>query len=191
MWKQKMPGLRMTVLLTALIGLIYPGVVTGICQVLFPAQSNGSLLVRDGKVVGSVLIGQNFTKPEYFQPRPSAAGSDGYDASTSSGLNLGPASQKLMDRVKASVTDLKVRNPRHAGEWPADMASASGLDPQISPAAARVQIERVAQARATSPERVGALVAEFTEGHDLGFVEEPRVNVLLLNLAMDRELNAK
>ena len=188
MWKQMMPGLRMTALLTVLTGLIYPGVVTGVCQILFPAQSNGSLLVRNGKVVGSALIGQNFTKPEYFQPRPSAAGNDGYDASGSSGSNLGPTSQKLVDRAKASVAKLRADNPALGADTvPADLAttSASGLDPHISPASAALQVNRVAAARGVRPTEVATLVSELTEGRDLGFLGEPRVNVLLLNLALD------
>ena len=188
MWKQMIPGLRMTVLLTVLTGLIYPGAVTGICQILFPAQANGSLLVRNGKVVGSALIGQNFSKPEYFQPRPSAAGSDGYDASASSGSNLGPTSQKLVDRTKATVAKLRADNPtQSAVGLPSDLATASGsgLDPQLSPASAAWQVNRVAAARGVRPTDVENLVSELTEGRDLGFLGEPRVNVLQLNLALD------
>lgn len=193
MWKQFLPGLRMTLALTVLTGVIYPGVVTVLCQTLFPAQANGSLIMRGGQVVGSALIGQSFARPEYFHPRPSAAGSDGYDGAASGGSNLGPTSQKLADRVKASVTELHLQNPAFRGEWPADLAttSASGLDPHISPAAAHVQVARVASARSIAVERVESLIAEFTEGRDLGFLGEPRVNVLLLNLALDRESRAK
>ena len=188
MWKQMMPGLRMTVLLTALTGLIYPGLVTAICQLVFPAQANGSLITRDGKVVGSALIGQTFSKPEYFQPRPSAAGNDGYDASNSSGSNLGPTSQKLIDRTKATVAKLRADNPTHGVDaLPADLAtaSASGLDPHISPASAALQVNRVAAARGARPGDIENLVSELTEGRDLGFLGEPRVNVLRLNLALD------
>lgn len=191
MWKQMMPGLRMTILMTVLTGLIYPGVVTAICQILFPAQANGSLVYRDGKVAGSSLIGQNFTRPEYFHPRPSAAGSDGYDASASSGSNLGPTSQKLMDRVKASAE--KIRAEQKIAEFPADLltASASGLDPHVSPASAQLQAPRVAAARGASPDAVLSLVAESTEGRDLGFLGEARVNVLMLNLKLDERFPLK
>ena len=194
MWKQMMPGLRMTVLLTLLTGLIYPGVVTGVCQILFPSQANGSLIVRNGIVVGSTLIGQNFTRPEYFQPRPSAAGSDGYDPTASGGSNLGPTSEKLVARTKASVSKLRADNPSHGtNALPADLAtaSASGLDPHISPASAALQVNRVAAARRASPNEVEKLVGELTEGRDLGFLGEPRVNVLLLNLALDVKFPGK
>jgi K+-transporting ATPase ATPase C chain len=186
MWKQMLPGLRMTLCLTVLTGLFYPGLVTGLCQVLFPAQAGGSLMTRNGKVIGSALIGQNFTKPEYFQPRPSAAGS-GYDASMSGGSNLGPTSQKLMDRVKASVEGLQKANPSHTGAWPSDIAtaSASGLDPHLSPEAAIVQVERVAKARGVSTSTIRQFVDEAIEPRDLGFLGEPRVNVLRLNLLLD------
>jgi potassium-transporting ATPase KdpC subunit len=193
MWKQMLPGLRMTVLMTVLTGLIYPGLVTGVCQMLFPAQANGSLITRDGKIIGSALIGQNFSQPEYFQPRPSAAGSDGYDASISGGSNLGPTSQKLIDRVKAAVEKWKSDNPAHTGLLPADLAtaSASGLDPHVSPASASVQVPRIATARGAQPSDVEQLVEQFTEGRDLGFLGEPRVNVLLLNLALDTNYPTK
>lgn len=188
MWKQILPGLRMTLLMTLLTGLVYPGVVTGLCQMLFHSQANGSLIIRDGQVVGSTLIGQNFTRAEYFQPRPSAAGADGYDAAASSGSNLGPTSQKLMDRVKGSVARLRTDNPAHQGVWPADLAtaSASGLDPHLSPESIAVQVQRVAQARGVSADRLGPVIDQYTEGRDLGFLGEPRVNVLALNLALDQ-----
>jgi len=187
MWKQMMPGLRMTLLMMVLTGLIYLGVVTVICQMLFPAQANGSLIHEGGKVAGSSLLGQNFTRPEYFHPRPSAAGSDGYDASASGGSNLGPTSQKLMDRVRTAVE--KAREQKIAGELPADLltASASGLDPHVSPASARLQAARVAAARGVAAGSVLALVEESIEGRDLGFLGEPRVNVLLLNLRLDEK----
>ncbi len=187
MIKQLLPGFRMVLVLTVLTGLLYPGVVTGLAQILFKHQANGSLITRNGKVIGSEIIGQNFTKPEYFHPRPSAAGSDGYDASASSGSNFGPTSQKLIDRTKASVAQLRAENPSFKPELPSDIAtaSASGLDPHISPASAAVQMERVAQARGVTREQVSRLTRRFTEGRDLGFLGEPRVNVLRLNLALD------
>ena len=187
MWKQMMPGLRMTLLLTVLTGLLYPGAVTGLCQLLFPNQANGSLLSRDGKVIGSELLGQTFTRPEYFQPRPSAAG-EGYDAAASSPSNLGPTSKALKERVEKSVEKFRTENPDFTGPIPADLlaASGSGLDPHLSPAAADAQVARVAKARGASVEQVRQLVAEFTEGRDWGFLGEPRVNVLRLNLELDR-----
>ncbi len=189
MWKQMMPGLRMTLLLTVLTGLVYPGVVTALSQMLFPSQANGSFLVRDGKTVGSSLIGQGFTKPEYFHPRPSAAGNDGYDASLSTGSNLGPTSKKLIDRVKASVAEVRKEDGGLTAAVPADLVttSASGLDPHISPAAAMMQVRRVAAARSKAAGDIERLVARCTEERDLGFLGEPRVNVLQLNLALDRE----
>jgi K+-transporting ATPase ATPase C chain len=177
----------MTILLTVLTGLVYPGVITGLCQMIFNKQANGSLITKDGKVVGSSLIGQNFSRPEYFHPRPSAAGSDGYDASASSGSNLGPTSQKLADRVKTSVEKFRTENPDFTGPLPADMvtASASGLDPHLSPASIEAQIVRVAKARGVNADQIRPLVSRFTEGRDLGFLGEPRVNVLRLNIALD------
>lgn len=182
MWRQMLPGLRMTILFTVLTGLLYPGLVTAICQAVFPRQANGSLIERDGKVIGSALLGQGFASPHYFHSRPSAAGSDGYDASLSGGSNLGPTSQKLIDRVKAAKATAGID-----GTVPSDMltASASGLDPHISPASAQRQIARVASVRGMSESDVAKLVNQFTEGRDLGFLGEPRVNVLLLNLALD------
>ncbi len=186
MWRQMLPGLRMTLVMTVLTGLIYPGIVTGLCQLMFSQQANGSLEMKDGKVLGSTLIGQNFTKPEYFQPRPSAAG-NGYDATASSGSNLGPTSQKLTDRVKASVEKFRKENPNYTGTIPADLltASGSGLDPHLSPEGVEAQIDRVASARGASPNDIRVLAAQLTEGRDLGFLGEPRVNVLRLNEALD------
>jgi K+-transporting ATPase ATPase C chain len=147
----------------------------------------------NGQVIGSVLIGQNFTRPEYFQPRPSAAGNDGYDGTASGGSNLGPTNQKLIDRVKASVNKFHKENPDFTGPLPADLvtASGSGLDPHISPASAVAQLERVARARGLSPDQVSPLIRAHTEGRDLGFLGEPRVNVLLLNLDLDRQFAMK
>lgn len=188
MWQQLLPGLRMTLLMTVLTGLIYPLAVTGICQVLFRDKANGSLIEVNGQVVGSELIGQNFTKPEYFQPRPSAAGNDGYDATASGGSNLGPTSKKLIDRVRASVDKFRNENAGYRGSLPADLvtASASGLDPHISPASAQAQASRVARSRGAGVDQIQSLIASHTEGRDLGFLGEPRVSVLQLNLDLDR-----
>jgi K+-transporting ATPase ATPase C chain len=188
MWQQLLPGLRMVLVMTVLTGLIYPLAVTGLCQVFFRDKANGSLITVNGQVIGSELIGQNFTKPEYFQPRPSAAGNDGYDATASGGSNLGPTNKKLIDRVQASVDKFRKENPDYSGAIPADLltASGSGLDPHISPASAEAQAERVATARGISVDQVQALIASHTEGRDLGFLGEPRVNVLQLNLELDR-----
>ncbi len=192
MWRQLLPGLRMTLVMTVLTGLIYPGIVTGLCQVLFPKQANGSLDIKEGKIIGSTLIGQNFTKPEYFQPRPSAAG-NGYDATASTGSNLGPTSQKLMDRVKASVDKFHKDNPDFTGTIPADLllASGSGLDPDLSPESAQAQVDRVAKARGASAQEIRSLVAQLTEGRDWGILGEPRVNVLRLNEALDEKFARK
>jgi potassium-transporting ATPase KdpC subunit len=189
MWEQILPGLRIKIFMTVLLGVVYPLAITGISQVVFPHQANGSLITSAGKVIGSELIGQNFTKPEYFQPRPSAAGSDGYDAAASSGSNLGPTSQKLVDRVKTTVDNFRKENPDYQGPIPADLvtASASGLDPHISPDSALAQAPRVAKARDIAADQVRQLITQFTEGPDLGLLGEPRVNVLTLNLALDRE----
>jgi K+-transporting ATPase ATPase C chain len=193
MWQQLLPGLRMMLVLTILTGLIYPLAVTGLCQMLFRDQANGSLKTVNGQVVGSSLIGQNFTKPEYFQPRPSAAGNDGYDGTASGGSNFGPTNQKLVDRVKASVDKFHKENPEYTGTLPADLvtASGSGLDPHISPASAVAQLDRVAKARGLSRDQIRRLIGAHTEGRDLGFLGEPRVNVLLLNLDLDRQFPVK
>ncbi|MGD0001038.1 MAG: potassium-transporting ATPase subunit KdpC [Bryobacteraceae bacterium] len=193
MWKQLLPAVRMTLTLTVLTGLLYPGVVTGLCQLLFPTAANGSLIQQNGRIIGSTLIGQNFTRAEYFQPRPSAAGNDGYDPTASSGSNFGPTSQKLADRVKASVEKFRKENPEYTGPIPADLltASGSGLDPHLSPASAAAQAPRVAKARGVSQEQIRQLVAQFTEDRDLGFLGEPRVNVLKLNLALDQKYPEK
>lgn len=182
----------MMLIFTILMGLIYPGIVTGLCQLLFRDKANGSLVTVNGQVVGSSLIAQGFAKPEYFQPRPSAAG-NGYDATASNGSNYGPTNQKLIDRVKASVDSFRKDNPDFKGEVPADLvtASASGLDPDLSPAAAEAQAARIARARRTSVEKIDQLIASHIQERQLGFLGERRVNVLELNLALDREFPLK
>jgi len=193
MWNQILPGLRINIFATILFGIVYPLVITGICQVACPRQANGSLVLSDGKVIGSELIGQNFTKPEYFQPRPSAAGNDGYDPTASSGSNFGPTNQKLIDRVKASVEKFRKENPDYTGPIPADLvtASASGLDPHLSPDSTKAQAARVAKARSVSEDQIAQLIAEFTEPPSLGLLGEPRVNVLKLNLALDQRFSRR
>ena len=188
MWQQLGTGFKMMLVLTVLTGLLYPGVVTGLCQVLFPARANGSLIVANGHAIGSELIGQNFKRPEYFQPRPSAAGNDGYDPMASGPSNLGPTNQKLADRVKDSVASFRKNNPDYTGPIPADLvtSSGSGLDPDISPDSAEAQAARIAKARGIPVERVRDLIASHTKERDFGFLGEPRVNVLEINLALDQ-----
>ena len=185
--KQIWPAIAMTLVLCVITGVIYPGVVTGLAQVLFPRQANGSLVSVNGRVVGSALIGQPFTRPEYFHSRPSAAG-NGYDATSSGGTNKGPTDAKLADTLIAQAVDSVVKNDGAVkGRIPSDMvtSSASGLDPDISPANAYQQVARVANARRADPAAVRALVERRVEGRQFGFFGEPRVNVLLLNIALD------
>jgi K+-transporting ATPase ATPase C chain len=186
MVQQLTQALRATLLLTLVTGLLYPAIVTGLCQVLFKHQANGSLVLQNGQVVGSSLLAQNFSKPEYFHPRPSAAGNGGYDPTASGGSNLGPTSQKLYDRVKAAADQFRKENPEYAGPIPADAltASGSGLDPEISVANAEAQAGRVGKARGMSAEGIRDLIKSSTEHRALGFLGEPRVNVLVLNLKL-------
>jgi potassium-transporting ATPase KdpC subunit len=190
MWKDTKIALRVTAVTLVITGLIYPFAVTGLAQLLFPGQANGSLLKNDqGKIVGSQLIGQSFSSPAYFQPRLSVAGDNGYDPTASGGSNLGPTSAKLRDRLTTDTIRLRMQNPNAPGPVPIELvtASASGLDPHVSPAAALWQAPRVASARRVSVERVNQIVSDYVEGRDLGFLGEPRVNVLSLNMALDRQ----
>lgn len=193
MWRQIAPAFRVTLFFTVLTGVIYPGVITGLSQAFFHWQANGSMVEVNGHIVGSALIGQNFSKPEYFQPRPSAAGSSGYDASASNASNYGPTNQALMDRVKGSVEKFHKDNPDYAGPIPADLVttSGSGLDPDISLASAEAQVARVAKARGVTAAQVMQVVNELSEGRVLGFLGEPRVNVLRLNLELDRQFSRR
>jgi K+-transporting ATPase ATPase C chain len=195
MVKELRPAIMMVVLLTLLTGIVYPMAITGVAQVIFPAQANGSLIERDGKVIGSSLIGQVFADPKYFHGRPSATNDTDpndstktvdapYNASNSMGSNLGPTSKALVDRVTAAAKDLKAENDKPI---PVDLVttSSSGLDPDITPAAAEFQIPRVAKTRNMSEAAVRDLVAQYTYGRTLGFIGEPYVRVLELNLALD------
>jgi K+-transporting ATPase ATPase C chain len=176
----------MTIVTTVLLGVIYPLAVTGLSQVIFPDKANGQLIKRaDGTVIGSRLIGQPFSSPGYFRSRPSAAGANGYDAGASSGSNLGPTNKKLIDRVKGDVEKLQAENPGKPVPIDLVTTSGSGLDPHISPAAAEFQVPRVARERKLSEAEVRRVVAAHTEGRQFGFLGEPTVNVLELNLDLD------
>ena len=187
MFSQFRPALVMLILMTAILGAIYPAVVTGIAQVIFPSQANGSLIQQDGKAVGSALIGQPFGDAKYFWPRPSATSPYPNNASSSSGSNQGPLNPALTDAVAGRIKALRDADPDNKAPVPVDLvtASGSGLDPHISPAAAEYQVARVAKARSLDSAKVKALVAAYTEARQLGFLGEPRVNVLRLNLALD------
>jgi len=179
------PALVTTLFFTVLLGIAYPLAVTGVAQAAFPRQAEGSLIRLGGKVVGSELIGQNFAKAEYFHPRPSAAGDKGYDASNSSGSNLGPMSEDLAKRVAGATKDLTAENGHMTVPADAVTTSGSGLDPHISPAFAAFQLPRIAAARGATVDQLAPIVAAHTEGRWLGIFGQPHVNVLTLNLALD------
>lgn len=185
MKKNLLISVLMTIVTTILVGIIYPLVVTGLAQLIFPAKANGQLIARDGNIIGSRIIGQPFNGPTYFHSRPSAAGT-GYDAANSGGTNLGPTNKVLITRVEQDAAALHAENPN--APVPVDLVttSASGLDPEISIAAAEFQLPRIARERNLSLDRVMQLIASHTEGRQLGFLGEPRVNVLELNLALDQ-----
>jgi len=189
MFAQFRPAFVLMILMTVLTGIVYPLLVTAVSQVGMRERANGSLIVREGKAVGSTLIGQPFADPKHFWSRPSATSPYPYNASSSSGSNQGPTNPALTDAVGARIKALRDADPGNTAPVPADLvtASGSGLDPHISPAAAEYQVARVAKARSLDPAKVRALVAEVTEGRQLGFLGEPRVNVLKLNLALDAQ----
>ena len=183
-------AIRAAIVTIMLTGLIYPFVMTGLAQALFPWRANGSLITDEkGQVIGSELIGQSFANPAYFHSRPSAAGEKGYDATASGGSNLGPTSKKLQDRIHEDIKRLQEENPGATGPIPAELvtASASGLDPHLSPEAMLWQVPRVAKARSVASDRVEAIIESNVEGRTFGILGEPRVNVLLVNLALDRQ----
>jgi potassium-transporting ATPase KdpC subunit len=190
MKKNLITSVLMTIATTILLGIVYPLVVTVLAQVIFPEQSNGHLIRKHGKIVGSSIIGQGFSGAGYFHSRPSAAG-NGYDAANSGGSNLGPTNQKLIDRVRQDVAMLQAENPGPAVPIDLVTTSASGFDPHITPAAADFQLARVATARQVSPEQLRALLQKHTKGRQLGFLGEPRVNVLELNLELDEHFPIK
>jgi K+-transporting ATPase ATPase C chain len=184
MKKNLITAISMTIATTILLGIVYPLVITGLAQLIFPKQANGQLIQKHGKTIGSSILGQSFSSPAYFHPRPSFAG-EGYDATNSNGSQLGPTNQKLIDRVKADVSKVQGENP--GTPVPIDMVtgSASGLDPHISPAAAEFQLPIVAKERGITLDQLRALLAKHTENRQFGFLGEPRVNVLELNLELD------
>ena len=189
MWKQIISALRLLIILTVVTGVVYPLVMTGVAQAVFPKQANGSLVYVNDKAVGSMLLGQSFTAAKYFHSRPSSAGKDGYDAAASSGSNLGPTSKKLMDTVKDNIEKVRSENQiDESARIPSDlvMASASGLDPDISPEAAYLQVNRIASERGLSENEVRGLVTSHVQVRQLGFLGAERVNVLALNMALDR-----
>jgi potassium-transporting ATPase KdpC subunit len=190
MKKNLITAFLMTIVTTILLGVIYPLVVTGVAQLVFRDKANGQIVQRNGEAIGSRIIAQPFISPKYFHPRPSSAGTNGYDATNSGGTNYAPTNQKLIDRVKTDAATLQAENPGQP--IPVDLItmSASGLDPEISPAAAEFQVPRVARERGLTESTVRQLVEQHTEQRDLGLLGEPRVNVLELNLALD-ELSAK
>jgi len=181
-------AVKMTIVLTLLTGIAYPVVMVGLAHLFFPTQANGSLIVRERKVVGSSLLGQNFSSGRYFHGRPSAAGDKGYDAANSSGSNLGPTNKRLIETVRSRASTLRENEPGiNHGQIPVDLvtASGSGLDPEITPAAAEIQVPRIAKARGLSEDAVRSVVRTHTRGRVLGILGEPGVNVLGLNLALD------
>ncbi len=186
MKKHLITSILMTIATTILLGIVYPLLVTGLAQLIFPRQANGQLIAVNGQSVGSRIIGQSFNSPGYFHSRPSFAG-DGYDAANSNGSQLGPTNQKLIDRVKSNVAATQAENPHSPVPIDLVTGSASGLDPDITPAAALFQMGRVASARNLSQTQVRILVAQHTQGRQLGFLGEPRVNVLELNLDLDQQ----
>jgi K+-transporting ATPase ATPase C chain len=188
MKKNLLISVLMTIVTTVLLGILYPLFVTGLAQVIFPARANGQLIVRDGKIIGSHIIGQPFSGPEYFHSRPSAAGS-GYDAANSGGTNLAPTNKLLISRVEQDTAALHAENPDVPVPVDLVTTSASGLDPNISIAAAEFQVPRIARARNLSVTQVRQLIASRTEGRQLGFLGEPRVNVVELNLALDSQVH--
>jgi potassium-transporting ATPase KdpC subunit len=190
MKKNLITAVLMTIATTILLGIIYPLVVTGIAQVVFPRQANGQLIRKGGNLVGSSIIGQGFSGSAYFHSRPSAAG-NGYDAANSNGSQLGPTNQKLIDRVKADVSTAQAENPGTAVPIDLVTASGSGVDPHITPASAEFQLSRVAKERGTTVDRIAVLVAKHTEGRQLGILGESRVDVLELNLDLDQQFQGQ